>query len=200
MNIEELKRKASVSNNPDDYTEIGDAYYWGRGVARDTSSAAAYYKIASDKGSALGKAMLGQLYYEGQGVPKSISTAKSYLKDAADMKCTHALWILGMMCYKGDYGFLTGKGKAFTFWERAGKLGHSCAQYMIANSYLGDEWGEEKSYKKAAFWFTCAYQNRLSSKETIEKSLEMLKKLSEYVNLGDVKAEVVRKYPQYINL
>lgn len=200
MSIDELKRKAAASNSSDAYVEIGDAYYWGKIVAQDLSSAAAYYKIASDMGSAMGKAMLGQLYYEGQGVPRNISTAKNYLKDAADMKCTHALWILGVMCYKGDYGFFASKGKAFEFWERASKLGHARAQAMIASSYLGDEWGAEKSYKKAAFWYMCAYQNRMASRDLIEKTGKTLEKLARYVDLDDVKDEIIRKYPKYINL
>lgn len=187
-------------NDIETYLKMGNSYYYGQNVPADMSTAVTYYKMASDLGSAMGKAMLGEMYYRGRGVGQDIRTAKKYLKEAADMKCTYALYVLGLMCYKGDYGFWASKGKAFTYWERASKLGHPASQYMIASSYLGDEWGAEMSLRKAAYWFMCAYQNRNASKEIIEKAKQWLDRLDDEINLVDIKAEIIRKHPEYLNL
>ena len=192
--------KTSKESDKEVCLKKGNEYYFGKNVSKDLSAAASYYKRAAELGSAMAKARLGEMYYKGYGVGINLGIAKKYLKEAADMKCTYALYVLGSMCYAGDYGFLAGKGKAFEFWKRAAKLGHPASQYMIACSYMGDEWGEEMSYKKAAYWFMCAYQNREAGKEVIDKAKIYLNKLSNQVNLDSVKSEIINVHPEYLNL
>lgn len=145
-------------------------------------------------------AQIGIAYYKGNGVSRDYKAAKKYLQEAANQGSTIALFYLGKMCYDGNYGFMAGKGKAFDFWMKAAKKGEPTSQYNIGTSYMSDEWGEEKSFEKAAFWFMCAYQNRKSSKNTIADSKKCLDSLSKYVNLNSVKDKVVKKHPEYLNL
>lgn len=199
-NIESLIQKAQATNDKELYVQIGNAYMVGKNTTKDMSKAFTYYKKAADLGSADGKTQLGILYYRGYGVTRDCSMAKKYFQAASSEGSVAALFQLGMMCYNGDYGFFAGKGKAFEFWLKAAKKGYVEAQYNIATSYLDDTWGEEKSDRKAAFWYMCAYQNRKASKKTIEDAKAQLVRLSNRVDLNSIKDEIVRKYPQYLNL
>ena len=198
--INELIQKAEATNSPQDYEKIASMYFFGNGVPKDHSKALVYYRKAADLGSVKAQTCAGIMYYRGYGVSKDSTLAKKYLKPAADRGSIDALCTLGWMCYNGDYGLLTGKGKAFTYWLKSSRLGDTESQLYIATSYLGDSWGEEKSYRKAAFWFMCAYQNRKASQKQIDQAKQYLDALSEHVNLDVVKNEVISKYPQYINL
>ncbi len=199
-NIYELIQKAQASNSPQDYEEVAKMYYFGRGVQKDQAQALVYYRKAAELGSVHAMTCVGVMYYKGYGIARNIKMAKQYLQPAADRGSTDALRNLGWMCYNGEYGFLAGKGKAFTFWLKASKLGDTESQINIATSYLGDTWGEEQNYQKAAFWFMCAYQNRKASQDEINTAKEKLDMLSRYVNLNSIKDEIVTRYPQYLNL
>lgn len=195
--IEEMIKSAKTAS---DYEEIARLYYFGRGLPKDQAQALAYYRKAAELGSVHAQTCAGVMYYKGYGVPKNIKMAKKYLQPAADRGSVEALRNLGLMCYNGEYGFLAGKGKAFEYWMKASKLGDAESQIYVATSYLGDTWGEEKSYRKAAFWFMCAYQNRKATQDEINEAKEKLDQLSRQVNLNDVKDEVVSKHPEYLNL
>lgn len=199
-NIDELIRKAQTTNSPEAYEEIARMYYHGNGVVKDRAKALVYYRKAADLGSVHAQTCAGIMYYKGIATSKNTTMAKKYLKPAAARNSVEALRALGWMCYDGEYGFFSGgKGKAFEFWQRAAKLGDAESQIYIATSYLQD-WGEERSNRKSAFWFMCAYQNRNATQAQIDRAKECLDKLDTHVDLNAVKAEIVRKYPKYINL
>lgn len=198
--INELIQKAQSTNSSQAYEEIARMYFSGKGVQKDQVQALAYYRKAADLGSVHAQTCVGVMYYKGYGVAKNIKMAKQYLQPAADRGSTEALRNLGWMCYNGEYGFMTGKGKAFTYWMKASKLGDAESQIYVATSYLGDTWGEEQSYYKAAFWFMCAYQNRKATQNQVNEAKENLNQLSRHVNLNAVKDEVVNKHPEYLNL
>lgn len=198
--IEQLIRQAEETNDKELYVQIGNSYMYGKNVSKDMSKAVTYYSKAANLGSLDGKTKLGVAYYKGYGVSKDNSFAKKCFQEAAKQNWTPALFQLGLMCYNGDYGFFAAKGKAFEFWEKAAKKGHPVSQYNIGTSYMNDEWGEGKSYEKAAFWLMCAYQNRKADKQTIADSKKYLDYLSEYVNLSSIKMRIVQNYPGYLNL
>lgn len=198
--INELLQKAQSTNSPQVYEEIARMYYNGYGVPQDKIKAAWYFRQAGDLGSVSAQTCAGLIYYKGLGVAKDIKMAKKYLQPAAENGSVEALRLLGRMCYDGEYGFFTGKGKAFSYWMKASKLGDAESQFYVATSYLGDTWGEEQSYRKAAFWFMCAYQNRKAPQHIITDARDRLNKLSRYVDLDDIKDEVVTKHPEYLNL
>lgn len=200
VNIHDMIQKAQATKDPKIYEKIAYMYIKGNGVPKDEVQALAYYRIAADLGSVQSQAYTGILYYRGCGTGQNIKLAKQYLKVAADRGSIDALFELGRMCYKGDYGFLTSKGKAFEYWMKASKLGHVQSQIYVATSYLGDTWGAEKSFKKASFWFMCACQNRKATREQIHEAKGKLNMLAEYVDLDRIKDEIIRKYPEYLNM
>lgn len=198
--IQELIQSAESSNSAQAYEKIGRMYLSGNGVRKDYAQAFTYFRKAADLGSVSAQACTGTMYYEGCGTAKNIKMAKQYLQPAADRGSAEALCCLGWMCYNGDYGFLAAKGKAFTFWLKAAKLGDAESQLNVAISYLNDTWGAEKSYQKAAFWFMCVFQNRRATQKQISTAKEKLTALARYVNLNAVRDEVVNMHPEYLNL
>lgn len=199
-NIQQLIQKAEETNDKELFSQIGVEFYAGKKVREDRQAALYYLKKAADLGHIKSKYYVGFMYYRAQGTEKNCSAAKRYLTEAADGGNINALVQLGWMCYNKEYSFWADKGKAFTFWKKASKLGHPQAQIYVATSYLTDEWGAEQSYRKAAFWFMCAYQNRLATKKQIAEAKEMLNKLEDRVYLNEIKAEIVERHPEYINL
>lgn len=198
--IDEMIKKAQSMNSVQAYEEVARMYFFGKGVQKDQGQALIYYKKAADLGSVYAQTCVGVMYYKGYGVAPNIKMAKQYLQPAAKRGSIEALRNLGWMCYNGEYGLLTGKGKAFTYWMQASKLGDAESQIYVGTSYLGDTWGEEQSYRKAAFWFMCAYQNRKASESQIKEAKKNLDMLSGHVNLDFVKGEVVSRHPEYLNL
>lgn len=198
--LQELLYEAQKTNSAQTYTQIARMYFNGQGTPRDLGNALIYFKKAADLGSVDAQVCTGIMYYKGQGTAVNHKIAKQYWQMAADRGSVEAMRRLGWMCYKGEYGFWASKGKAFEFWMKASKLGDAESQNYVGTSYMSDEWGEEKSYRKAAFWFMCSYQNRKASDAQIKAAKEALDRLSRHVDLDSVKHEVVTKYPQYINL
>lgn len=199
-NLELLLKRAMEANDKDAYATLGDAYWYGKGVSKNVTRAAEYYKKAADLGSMRGQERIGSMYYSGNGIEKNNKLAKQYLKSAIELGSVRALNDLGWMCFNGDYGFLAGKGKAFEFWMQAAKKGSPEAQLCIASSYLTDTWGEEKSEKKAAYWYICAYQNRKANDAQIKEAKSKLTKLEYSVNLNVIKREIVQKHPEYLGM
>lgn len=198
--IDELLRQAQQTNSAKTYEQIARMYYSGSTTTKDHTKALFYFKKAADLGSVDAQVCIGIMYYKGYGTGVNHKMAKQYWQAAANQGSIEAMRRLGWMCYKGEYGFFASKGKAFEFWMKASKLGDAESQNYVGTSYMNDEWGEEKSYRKAAFWFMCSYQNRNATDAQIKAAKEVLDKLSRHVDLDSVKHEVVTKYPQYINL
>jgi TPR repeat protein len=81
---------------------IGDAYYYGHGVARDYSEAARWYRSAAEHNSAMAQSTLGDIYYYGRGVPQDFVAAVQWWQLAAEQGIAVAQLNLGVMYANGD--------------------------------------------------------------------------------------------------
>jgi hypothetical protein len=72
------------SSTPTEQKEIGDRYFYGRGVEQDYAKAMGWYPKPADQGFADAQFMLGRLYANGLGVFKDYDQAKMWYKRAAD--------------------------------------------------------------------------------------------------------------------
>lgn len=190
----ELLHNAQISNSPEAYEMLADKLYFGNGIQKDFGQALTFYRKAAELGSVRAQACVGIMYYNGDGVIKDVKMAKRFLKSAADQGSPIALRTLGWMCYNEEYDLFAAKGKAFEFWIKAAKLGDAESQFNVASSYMTDEWGEEQSYPKAAFWFMCASQNHTASQKIKDAARKRLSGLSRYVDLDDIYENVVENY------
>ena len=103
---------------------IGDAYYWGRGVAIDHPRAMAAYKIAAEAGDALSQWQVGMMYCHGHGVSVDYDQARAWLEKAAAQDDPAAFGELGFMYVMGQ-GVTPSWRRARELYQRAIELGDS---------------------------------------------------------------------------
>ena len=105
---------------------IGDAYYWGKGVAIDYPRSMAAYKIAAEAGDALSQSQVGHMYCKGLGVAVDYKQGRAWIEKAAAQDFPHAVGYLGYMYFDG-LGVTPSWRRARELYERAIELGNSVA-------------------------------------------------------------------------
>jgi TPR repeat protein len=81
---------------------VGDAYYYGHGVARDYTEAARWYRRAAENSNVMAQSTLGDIYYYGRGVPQDFVEAGQWWQLAAEQGMAVAQLNLGVMYANGD--------------------------------------------------------------------------------------------------
>ncbi len=77
---------------------LGNAYFYGQGVTRDSAEAVTWYELAANKGYADAQNNLGLIYANGIGVAQDNIVAYMWWKLAADQghaDAQHALSVIG---------------------------------------------------------------------------------------------------------
>ena len=92
-NIATLTQKANAGDAKAQ-NELGDAYYYGKGVAKDFTEATKWYKKAAEQGNASAQYSLGFCYENGKGVTKNLTEAVKWYRKAAEQGNKDALDIL----------------------------------------------------------------------------------------------------------
>ncbi len=80
---------------------LGEMYYFGKGVALDYRQAVYWYRKAADQGYANGQSNLGFMYGNGKGVALDDKQAVYWYRKAADQGYARAQANLGFMYEKG---------------------------------------------------------------------------------------------------
>ena len=106
--------------------DIGDIYYWGKGVTIDYPRAMAAYKITAEAGDAFSQYQVGIMYYMGHGVAVDYKQARPWLEKALAQDHPHAIGQLGVMYHEGK-GVTPSWRRAREHYERAIELGQSRA-------------------------------------------------------------------------
>ena len=76
---------AAEQGNVQSMVDIGDAYYYGRGVVSDMAKALSVYNHASQHKSAQATFNLGYMHEQGLGVEKDVHLAKRFYDRASSM-------------------------------------------------------------------------------------------------------------------
>lgn len=83
-------------------TDIGLEQSQGKGVPKDTTSAAKWWKIAADLGYGRAQFLLGSVYCSGDGVAKDADQGMDWYLRAAEQGNADALYNLGWMYHGGE--------------------------------------------------------------------------------------------------
>lgn len=86
-----------------DQCDLGDLYFYGRGVPQDYAEAAKWYRKSAEMGLSKAQDNLGYMYLMGYGVSQNHATAVRWFRKAADHDYASAQKNLGVMYYEG-YG------------------------------------------------------------------------------------------------
>ena len=152
--MEYLKKSAQMGYTPAQ-AELGDCYYYGRGV-EDRAQAAQWYRKAADQGHAQAQYELGFCYYIGIGVKKDYVQAIQWFRRAAEQGHADAQYQLGD-CYYGGLGVKKDSAQAVQWYRKAADQGHAEAQYQLGDCYYYG-CGVKKDEAQAVLWYRKAAQ------------------------------------------
>jgi len=144
----ECYKQAASKNNSTALIEIGDMYYFSRGVDRDYAKTFEYCQKAAMMGNIRALYELGAMYYNGDYVPKDVSKSMEYYKKAADMGHLSSILKLGDMYNYGEHKNIT---KAVEYYEKAVKIGNKGACASLGKIYENDE--QLRDYGKAMYYY-----------------------------------------------
>jgi TPR repeat protein len=82
----EALRLLKIREDAESLYYVGQIYYFGSGVPRDSKEASDWYRKSADKGFAPAEYRVGLLYYYGEGVEEDASEAKKWLKKAYEQE------------------------------------------------------------------------------------------------------------------
>ena len=126
LSVQDEKREAEGKR----LYELGDDYYFGRGMAQDYAKARDYWEQAAVKGNAEALNGLGYLYRNGLGVTQDYAKARDYYEQAAAKGNVSALWNLGMMYEHGD-GVNRDYETALGYYQKAADTGDEDASAKV---------------------------------------------------------------------
>ena len=135
--------------------ELGERYYWGEGVPRDTAKAAAWWQEAAERGNANAQASLGYMYYRGSLVGERFFRddveAVLWWNKAAAQGHAGAQYSLGFM-HRSGQGVSQDDVKAAEWYQKAADQGLASAQYSLGFMYYRGE-GVSRDAVKAVEWY-----------------------------------------------
>ena len=76
--------KAAEQGNAAAQDNLGDCYYYGRGVEQNYTEAVKWYRKAAEQGYAVAQNILGLCYYYGRGIEQSYTEAVKWYRKAAE--------------------------------------------------------------------------------------------------------------------
>ena len=128
--------------------QMGLAYEFGDGVAKDADKAMHWYRIAADRGDPVAQTDLGYFYETGANGPKDPAEAAKWYMRAALAGLTRAKFNLGVL-------YLTGAGVQHSEIEAAHWIGEAaedgCPGALVSMSYLyANGTGVPRDQQKAA--------------------------------------------------
>ena len=78
-----LYRRATEEKDADAQKELGNCYYFGRGIEKNLEEAAKWWRRAAEQGHPGAQKNLGDCYFDGEGVKKDIKEAAKWWRRAA---------------------------------------------------------------------------------------------------------------------
>ncbi len=138
---------------PDGAFYLGRLFELGVGTQPDIIRAAGLYRLAAEKGSALGQNRLAMLYIRGEaGVLQDYKAANEWLAKAASAGNADAQFNYAVMYEKG-WGVAVDNKKSLEWYRKAAKQNHIGAANKLGLAYR-DGTGVKASQQEAISWFT----------------------------------------------
>lgn len=151
-----------IDEGIDDYelaelVNIGENYYFGRGIDKDVYKARKYFQKAATLGNEYGEVYLGLFYEKGLGGELDIEKAMYWYKKAAIKENAFAQYSMGCIYFNGE-GINQNYEYSFNWYKKSAENGFAAAQHALSYLYkMGD--GCEESIFKAYYWLEEAAEN-----------------------------------------
>jgi len=134
--------------------ELGVRYSEGRGLVRDTKSAAQWFEKAADQGLAPAQYRLGSYYEKGIGVDRDYAKARAYYQQAAENGNARAMHNLAVLFAEGNDG-KPDYAAASEWFRKAADFGVRDSQYNLAILYARGL-GVGQNMTQSYMWFAIA--------------------------------------------
>jgi localization factor PodJL len=151
--VETVRKRAAGGEAPAQY-DLGALFMSGRGVPRDTESAALWFEKAASQGYVPAQFVLAYLYEHAIGVIRDLSRAREFYRHAAESGHIKAMHKLGYFLAVGVGGDEDPATAARWFW-RAAEAGVKDSQLNLGLLYASGV-GVEQSFTQAYVWFSRA--------------------------------------------
>lgn len=138
----------------EEQVEMGDAYYFGRGVSPDKQGALRWWLKAAERGDSGAQYNVGICYANGEGVKVSINEAVRWFELAASQGHSEAQYQLSV-CYGTGNGVGKDLEEAARLSLLSAKQGNVNAQLNLGNCY-NDGIGVARDEREAAKWYRLA--------------------------------------------
>ena len=142
-----LMREAAESDYPSAQYYMGEAYYYGEGVDKDYTQAAAWYLKSAEQSDPDAQFSLGYMYEYGYGFKSDIDEAVRWYRDSSAKGRSNATFRLGFVMY---YKMSAMDDEGILMFKKASDQGNSHACYRLYLIYAEDEAYKDKT--EARYW------------------------------------------------
>ena len=150
QNIAQLQASAE-NGDAEAMAELGECYYFGKGVKRDGSKAFMWLSKAADADCAKAFLCLGACYEYGSGTPQDLTKAFEAYSKGAELGDISSMYTLAG-CWKNGIGTVKDMEKAVYWYRKAAELGNANAMNSLGVCLEKGE-GIVKDMEKAAYWY-----------------------------------------------
>lgn len=109
--------------DPDLQCQLGEMYFFGKGIAQDMHKGVQWYKKAAEQGHIAAQCSLGFCYQKGAGVTRDVQQALHWYSTAANQEDAFAAYYLGLIYEKGE-GVQADLALACSWFGQAAFWGH----------------------------------------------------------------------------
>ncbi|HEX7970284.1 MAG TPA: tetratricopeptide repeat-containing serine protease family protein [Stellaceae bacterium] len=142
------------AGDPSCQSWLGVLYAEGKGVKRDATEAARWFRRAAEQGHGAAAYNLARAYQEGDGVARDLVEAKKWARQAAEQGIPQAQLLMGLLGMPPDGDMK----EAVKWFKLAAAQGMPTAQAVLGSVYeLGD--GVRRNYRSAAKWYEAAAEH-----------------------------------------
>ena len=180
QNIDQLQASAE-NGDADAMAELGECYYFGKGVSGDRDKAFMWLSKAADAGSSKACFWLGACYENGYGTDMDLEKAVYWYGKSAESGYTDAMNTLAVRLKNGT-GTARDLEKAAYWYRKAAELGNVYAMVNLANCYdvgIGVAVDKEEAYK----WYGKAIDSG-NDNESVRQRYMALKKEKEALKVA----------------
>ena len=171
-NIATLTQKANAGDAKAQ-NELGDAYYYGKGVAKDFTEATKWYRKAAEQGNASAQYSLGFCYENGKGVTKNLTEAVKWYRKAVEQGNANAQYNLGC-CYENGEGVTKNLTEAAKWYRKAAEQGDKDAQFNLGFCYENGK-GVTKNLTEAVKWYRkAAEQGNKDAQDILKEHFNLI--------------------------
>jgi TPR repeat protein len=139
--------KKAYADELDAVFKLGECYFLGQGVSRDSEKAVALFRRAADKGHAAAQHALAMRFQYGDGVEPDLAEAAKWYRVAAQQGHAEAQSSLGNLLADGT-GVPRDEAQAVKWYQEAANKGDEAAQFNLAGCYY-DGRGVTKDLQEA---------------------------------------------------